>query len=158
MKISMYYEDKNNVTTIDVPDEECAIWVESDYQKRLESAEDKSKVDRRTPQQIMDEECNKPTFNSHQRETRRHVSLEAYDADHNLVADSFDLVEELLMKERYSDLHKAIETLCPQQKELLKKVFWEGIKQARVAESEGAGNSVISHRLERIYNRLKKIL
>ena len=37
----MYYEDKNNVTIIDVPDEECAIWVESDYQRRLESAEDK---------------------------------------------------------------------------------------------------------------------
>lgn len=81
MKITVYYEDKNHPTTIDVPDEDCEIWIEDDYQRRLSAAEDKSSVNRRTAQEIMDEDYNKPTFNSHQKETRRHVSMDALDSD-----------------------------------------------------------------------------
>ena len=29
MKITVYYEDKNSKTTIEVPDEDCEIWVEN---------------------------------------------------------------------------------------------------------------------------------
>ena len=79
MKITVYYEDNRDRTTIEVPDEDCEIWVENDYQQRLAAAEDKASVTRRTPQQIMDEECNKPTYNNEHRETRRHVSFDALD-------------------------------------------------------------------------------
>ena len=75
MKITVYYEDNRDRTVLDVPDEECEAWVETDYRQRLAAAEDKSSVKRRTPQQIMDEECNKPTNNNEHRETRRHVSF-----------------------------------------------------------------------------------
>lgn len=72
MKITVYYEDKNHPTILEVPDRECEIWVEDDYQRRLAEAEDKTAVERRTAQEIMDEDYNKPTFNNNQAETRRH--------------------------------------------------------------------------------------
>lgn len=79
MKIYVYYENNRKRTPIEVPDEECAAWVESDYQKRLANATDKSSVIRRTPQKIMDEEFNRPTYNNQHAETRRHVSFDALD-------------------------------------------------------------------------------
>lgn len=158
MKIIVYYEDKKRQTILDVSDSDCEIWVEADYQKRLEDADDGSKVKRRTPQQIMDEECNKPTFNSHQRETRRHVSLDAYDADHNLVSDDSDFIEELILGETYKDLYEAIKKLKPKQEELIKKVFWEDIKQIELAKREGVSESAIAQRMIVIYKRLIKYL
>ena len=38
MKITVYYEDNRDRTTIEVPDEDCEIWVENDYQRRLAKA------------------------------------------------------------------------------------------------------------------------
>ena len=52
MRIEVYYEDKNNPTILDVPDDQCEIWVEDDYQRRLAEAEDKSTVEKRTVQQM----------------------------------------------------------------------------------------------------------
>lgn len=91
MKITVYYEDKTHATTLEVPDADCEIWVETDYQQRLAAAEDKAAVTRRTPQEIMDEECNKPTFNSHQRETRRHVSIDALDPQGDTLQGTADV-------------------------------------------------------------------
>ena len=63
MKITVYYEDNRDRTTIEIPDEDCEIWVETDYQQRLAAAEGKTPVTRRTPQQIMDEEYSPPVEN-----------------------------------------------------------------------------------------------
>lgn len=49
----------------DVPGTGCEIWIEEDYRRRISAARDKSSVTRRTTQEIMDEDYNKPTFNSH---------------------------------------------------------------------------------------------
>ena len=101
MKIKVYYEDRRHPMIVEVPDADCDIWVETDYQQRLSAAEDKSSVDRRTPQQIMDEECNRPTYNSHQRETRRHVSLDALDADDNWISGAEDVESDFTVLWRY---------------------------------------------------------
>ena len=155
MKITVYYEDKTCTTTLEVPDADCEIWVETDYQQRLAAAEDKAAVTRRTPQEIMDEECNKPTFNSHQRETRRHVSIDALDPQGDTLQGTAD-VETGLFDDDYAELYRAIEKLRPQQKELLRKVFWEDMKQRDIGKSEGVDESAVSHRLLRIYASLKK--
>ena len=155
MKITVYYEDKTCTTTLEVPDADCEIWVETDYQQRLAAAEDKAAVTRRTPQEIMDEECNKPTFNSHQRETRRHVSIDALDPQGDTLQGTAD-VETGLFDDDYAELYRAIEKLRPQQKELLRKVFWEDMKQRDIGKSEGVDESAVSHRLLRSYARLKK--
>jgi len=154
MRIEVYYEDKNNPTILDVPDDQCEIWVEDDYRRRLSEAEDNSTVEKRTVQQIMNEDFNNLTFNNNQTETRRHVSLDA------LEKLGMDFVGEqgvTIDGEEFAELRDAIAKLKPEQQELLKKVFWEGIKQVDIAKSEGVDDSAISWRLARIYKRLKKI-
>lgn len=157
MKITVYYEDKNHPTTIDVPDADCQIWIEDDYRRRLSAAEDKSSVTRRTAQEIMDEDYNKPTFNSHQRETRRHVSLDALDPRGDTLIGSRD-VESDVFKEHYADLRRAISQLKPKQRDLIKKVFWEDVKQVEIAKAEGVSEAAIAQRMAVIYKRLKKFL
>ena len=157
MKITVYYEDKNHPTTINVPDEDCEIWIEDDYQRRLSTAEDKSSVSRRTAQEIMDEDYNKPTFNSHQKETRRHVSLDVLDPCGDTLVGSSN-VEAAVCKEDYSDLHRAISRLRPKQRDLIKKVFWDDIKQVEAARAEGVSEAAIAQRMVVIYKRLKKFL
>jgi len=157
MKITVYYEDKTCATTLEVPDADCEIWVETDYQQRLAAAEDKSTVTRRSPQEIMDEECNKPTFNNNHRETRRHASLEQVDLDGCFLAGAED-VQTDLFNEDYAELYRAIEKLRPQQKELLRKVFWDEMKQAEIAAEEGVWWTAVENRLSRIYARLRKNL
>ena len=157
MKIRIYYEDKTHPIFLDVPDEECEIWVEEDYQRRLNSAEDKSSVSRRTAQEIMDEDYNKPTFNNHHKETRRHVSLDSLDLDGSYFAGADD-IESDICEEKYNDLICAISRLKPKQQDLIKKVFWDEIKQVEIAKTEGVSESAIAQRMGTIYARLKKFL
>lgn len=89
MKIRIYHERKDEAIVLEVPDEECEIMVENDYRRCLGLAEDKSSVQRRTAQEIMDEDFNKPTFNKNQAETRRHVLLSALDPEERYFAEGW---------------------------------------------------------------------
>lgn len=62
MKIQVRYE--NTVTALEVPEEDFTLMIDVDYQTRLATAEDKETVTRRTPQEIMDEQFNKPDYNN----------------------------------------------------------------------------------------------
>ncbi len=158
MKIKLYYERKDHVTVLNVPDEECEIMVENDYQQRLEATEDKSSVHRRTVQEIIDEDLNKPTFNRHQTETRRHVSLDALDPEGRCVSDGLDTLATILREERREELRQVIEKLRPQQRELLRRVFWEDEKQADIAREQGVSKAALTSRMKKIYAALKKML
>lgn len=159
MKITIYHEDKNNPVILEVPDEECAIWVEEDYQRRLSQAapEEIPEILRRSAQEIMDEDYNKPNFNSHHKETRRHVSLEAMNQDSNLIPAASD-VESEIFKEDYEALYRAISRLKPTQQELLRKVYWQERSQRSVAAEIGSGENSISKKLSRIYKKLERYL
>ena len=158
MKITVYYEDKYHPTILDVPDADCEIWIEDDYRRRLSTATDKSSVTRRKAQEIMDEDYNKPTFNSNQRETRRHVSINALDPEDKHLSDGSDILQELIKHEGYEELHEAISKLQPQQQELLYQIFWEGIKQKDIAARDGVSDRAITGRMKKIYAALKKFL
>ena len=155
MKIYVYYEDKNKKTYLDVPDDECSIMIQTDYEKRLLEAEDGEEVLPRTVQEIMDEEINKPTFNNNQTETRRHCSLDAMQEAGMDLSSEDDIA---LPDEKYAELRAAIAQLKPEQQELLRKVFNEEIKQVDIAKSESVGKTAIENRMIRIYSRLKKLL
>ena len=150
MKIYLYYEDKNKKTYLDVPEDECTVMIQTDYERRLREAEDGEEVMPRTVQEILDEEINKPTFNNNQTETRRHSYIED--------DDGTDILSDYIQRESFEELYRAIEQLEPKQQELLKKVFWEEIKQVDIAKSEGVGKTAIENRMTRIYARLKKLL
>ncbi|WP_329886453.1 sigma-70 family RNA polymerase sigma factor [Pseudoramibacter faecis] len=158
MKITVYYEDKNHPTILEVPDDECSVWVETDYQMRLAKAEDKSAVKRRTAQEIMDEDYNKPTFNNNQTETRRHTSLDALDPDGQHIPDGTDFLKDPDKREQMEGLHAAIQKLQPQQRKLLHQIFVENKKQKDIAAEEGVSPQAITRRLNKIYAALKNIL
>ena len=158
MKITVYYEDNRNRATIEVPDEDCEIWVEQDYQRRLEEAEDKSSVRRRTAQEIMDEDYNRPTYNVSHAESRRHVSLDALDPEGEKIAGDGDPVSELIRNAEIEALHRAIDKLEPQQKELLLQIFWEGKSQREIAIRDGVSDMAITNRMKKIIAALKKSL
>lgn len=122
MKITLYYEDKFHPAVLEVPEEECTVMVETDYQERLDAAEDKTAVQRRTPQEILDAEVNAPTFQRNRTETRRHVHLSA-DALDCQMADTMPDVPTVLLGADYAELHHAIAQLRPQQRALLRRVF-----------------------------------
>lgn len=159
MKITIYHEDKNNPVILEVPDEECAIWVEEDYQRRLSQAapEDIPEILRRSAQEIMEKDYNKPNFNNHHKETRRHVSLEAMNQDGNLIPATSD-VESEIFKEDYEALYRAISRLKPAQQELLRKVYWQERTQRSVAAEMGSGEDSVSKKLSRIYKKLERYL
>lgn len=158
MKINVYYEDKNHPIELDVPDAQCEIWVEDDYQRRLSEAEDKTSVTRRTAQEIMDEDYNNPTFNNNQTETRRHVHLDALDPEDKHISDGTDILADLIKKEGYERLYAAIRKLQPQQRELLYRVYWNGEKQKDIAAEDGVSDRAITGRMKKIYAALKKSL
>ena len=141
-----------------MPEDECTVMIQTDYEKRLHEAEDGEEVMPRTVQEILDEEINKPTFNNNQTETRRHSYIEDMDPDDKHFDDGTDILSDYIQRESFEELYRAIEQLEPKQQELLKKVFWEEIKQVDIAKSEGVGKTAIENRMTRIYARLKKLL
>ena len=155
MKIYLYYEDKNKKTYLDVPEDECTVMIQTDYERRLREAEDGEEIMPRTVQEILDEEINKPTFNNNQTETRRHVSLDALE---ELGMDFVGEQGTTIDGEEFAELRNAIAKLKPEQQELLKKVFWEGIKQVDIAKSEGVKKASIESRLHTIYKKIRKYM
>ncbi len=103
-------------------------------------------------------ELNRIEYNDNHRETRRHVSLEAYDPYGALVKDNADPLQEVINKEEMEQLRHSFSQLKPVQQKLLMKKFWNEIKQIDIAKDEGVSKMAITKRLQTIYRRLKKIL
>ena len=153
MIVKLYYEKKTETTEIEVSDEECSLMIQTDYEMRLRNAKDGEEVLPRSVQEILDEEINKPTFNSNQTETRRHCSLDAMQ-EAGMDLSNEDDIE--LPDEKYAELCAAIAQLKPEQQELLRKVFYEEIKQVDIAKSEGVKKASIESRLNTIYKKIRK--
>ena len=103
-------------------------------------------------------ELNRIEYNDNHRETRRHVSLEAYDPYGVLVKNDADPLQEVINKEEMDKLHQSISQLTPAQRKLLMKKFWDGMKQIDIAKDEGVSKMAITKRVQTIKRRLKKIL
>lgn len=67
-------------------------------------------------------------YNNHHKETRRHCSLDAFNLDDALFPSEEDIEAEVVAKDQYNRLYAAIALLEPQQKELVRQVFFEDIK------------------------------
>ncbi len=96
--------------------------------------------------------------NNDQKETRRHFSLNGMDYEGELFASAEDTEGEAVRREDMARLYSAMEALSPSQRELVEKVYFEERKITDIAAEEGVDKSAISHRLERIHKKLKKIL
>lgn len=98
-------------------------------------------------------------YNCNQTERRRHSSYDAItDGGFQLAdpkADVVQAVEDLFTNE---ELYKAVETLLPQQKELIHKVYFQELTLVEIAKGEGVTEAAIRNRLKKIYRRLEKDL
>lgn len=101
MRIRILYDNKP--TYLEVPDKDCTVMIDSDYEERLSSAEDKEAVARRSVQEIMEERFNKPEynnwhkFNRHYGEPKKKFRKDDEAEDKSDVMDSFSDNLELLI-------------------------------------------------------------
>ena len=103
-------------------------------------------------------ELDRQEYNSDHKETRRHTSLDGMDYEGALFASPDDPAAELVRKEDAARLRQAMEALSPAQRELVRRVYFENEKITDIAREEGVDKSAISHRLDRIYKKMKKFL
>ena len=104
-------------------------------------------------------DCDRQEYNNNHKETRRHYSLDACQfegADFAVEDEALDaLFAEPTAAER---LHTAIAKLKPEQQRLIRAIYFEGVSVNDYARMEGCTQSAISHRLQTIRNKLKKLL
>lgn len=103
------------------------------------------------------QEIEKEEKNKNRAETRRHTSLsQIQENGFEPALQEPSLEEKLLKEEMKKELLQAISTLTPEQQDLIYKVFYENKSTSEIAKEMGSLDSSVSHKLERIYKKLKK--
>ncbi|MBQ7540934.1 MAG: sigma-70 family RNA polymerase sigma factor [Clostridia bacterium] len=154
MQIKIRYD--NHFQTVEVPEEECESMIRNDYEERLAVAEDPSTVQPRTMQEIFDESFNRQEYNNYQKEHRRRASLDAFEEESTLFIQP-DFCEDLFdSSERIRALSAAFEILQPQQKEIVRRVFFNNERPSDIAKELGISKQAMNDRLNKIYAVLRK--
>ena len=98
-------------------------------------------------------------YNNEHKETRRHYSLEGkvYEGMDYAVEDSG--LEALFAGPTDEErLHAAIRQLSPDQQEMVQAIYFENVSVNDYAVRMGVTQSAISHRLQTVKKKLKKLL
>ena len=98
-------------------------------------------------------------YNNNHKETRRHYSLEGkvYEGMDYAVEDSG--LEALFAGPTDEErLRTAIQQLTPDQQEMVRAIFFENVSVNDYAARMGVTQSAISHRLQTVKKKLKKLL
>ena len=98
-------------------------------------------------------------YNNNHKETRRHYSLEGkvYEGMDYAVEDPG--LEALFAGPTDEErLHAAIRQLSPDQKEMVRAIYFENMSVNDYAARMGVTQSAISHRLQTVKKKLKKLL
>lgn len=104
-------------------------------------------------------ELDRAIYNSDHRETRRHNSVEnLQEQGIQLIDQGADVVSAIEKLETNEILQNALAKLLPQQRALIQKVFFESRSIVTVAEEFGITKQACNDRLNKIYQRMKKIL
>ena len=91
------------------------------------------------------------------KETRRHQSLDfSLESGHEFEDENSSLEDNLIEKEQYQELHKAISSLSKEQQWLVKEVYFKGKSVVSIAKDQGVSHVAILHRLEKIFEKIKK--
>jgi len=98
-------------------------------------------------------------YNTNQKETRRHTTLDNGHEDSGWPAVEDENIEALFADPPNEELlRKAISHLKPKQQELIKSIFFEEISVCNYALKEGVSQPAISQRLGTAIKKLKKLL
>ncbi len=99
------------------------------------------------------EKCN------HWRETRRHTSLNyLIESGIDFEDKSADTLAIIIRRENIERVHKALLTLSDRRRELVHKVFYEGMTMRSIARERGVSHSSITQQMATIRKRLQKQL
>lgn len=165
MKISVKYE-KNTQTAaypcfirdFEIPDCECKEMVERDYYERCKQATDPNKVSRRTAQEVITENINKPTYNN----ARRYLRNTSAIADIITRSENVnDLPNAILFEKDQSEvvaIEIAICSLPPHERDVLISHCILGYSVNELASWHGVSQQMISKRLKSARVHLMKIL
>ena len=175
MEIKIRYE--NQVTTIQVPEDDFTVMIEMDYQERCATAEAPSFVERRTPQEILDTEINRPDYNNWHRHWR-HTDGDAIpprldhkagflsrDPDetgepHHYTVEDFPDADgpfRQKKKESYEEMCSLLrQVLKPSYADMVIAIHLDGMKIVDYAALIGDKPDNVSHRLIRAEKKLKK--
>lgn len=179
MKIQIRYD--NQMTTIDVPEEDFSLLIQADYDERRAASDDPS-IKPRSPQEIVEECFNRPEYNSWHRHWR-HMDDNATprrldhkvgflgnhpdDAgDHggqsHFDIDAFpDVYEQYAADQRdnYQEQCAMLRhSLKPDYAEMIIAIHLDGLSINEYAARIGEKPNTISHRLRRAEKKLMDIL
>jgi RNA polymerase sigma factor (sigma-70 family) len=93
--------------------------------------------------------------NGDQTETRRHCSLEAYNADGNLLSAAHNGIDEF---EDEDAVRSLLSNFTAEQRDLIKAIFIDGVSVSDYAKSVGVSQPAISQRITTIKKKFAKIL
>ena len=65
---------------------------------------------------------------------------------------------QVVRRSEYEEVHRAIDSLKPKYREVIKLVEWEGLPRDQVAEMLGVSRATIDQRMHRAYRQLKRPL
>ena len=102
-------------------------------------------------------ELDRQKHNVDQRETRRHVSLDAYNQDDALFSSDTDIQADYDIYEQVTETVAAIVKLPTLQRELISSIA-AGMSCAEYAKRKGVSKAAISQQLTRARKKLHKIL
>ena len=128
--MKIYYESVTGKIELDVPEKWGKIKVDLDRQE----------------------------YNVNHKETRRHCSLEAYNLDDALLPSDADVAGDVETADEIERLYTAIARLQPQQRELVKRVYFNNEKIVDIAAEAGVSEAAIRNRLKKIFAALKNFL
>jgi len=133
-----FLDRQGNEVSVEVNDEFAAVYVELDRQDK----------------------------NNERKETRRHVSLNKTVKNHDSedIVEHIDLLEDkrsnieenYIQREEIATLRDGIKSLLPEQRRLIKQVFYEERSIKSLAEEYGVSSPAIINRLNKIYAQLRK--
>lgn len=86
------------------------------------------------------------------------LSPEKLDSEAFLVDIESDFIEDVELKIMSEQLHRYIDMLTPQEKELVQAIYFQGLTERDFAEIEGVTQNAIHKRKTRILAKLKKFL
>lgn len=86
------------------------------------------------------------------------MSLDSMDFEGELFASAEDTEETAIFREDMGQLTRALDMLSPEQRELVLKVYFKGMRIVDIARKEGVGESAVRDRIRRIHKKMKKYL
>ena len=180
MKIRVRYD--NQITCIDVPEEEFTLMIQADYDERRAAADDPSTIKPRSPQEIIEERFNRPDYNNwhrHWRHTdddaipRRLDHKVGFIGDHpddagnhgersHFDVDAFPDTAGQYAGEQRDSYQEQCEmlrrVLKPDYADMIIAVHLDGLSLIEYAAMIGDKPNNVSHRLQRAEKKLKEIL